>query len=160
MEHAEFPIMDGGRAVGTLQLRQDGLYTVLTAAAENTGCLTRLYLSGGGETVCLGVMTPIDGRLTLTRRLTKLELKPLPKRIELVSLRPPEQRQVPAPAPGPDAEPQPASAAPLWKVCPDGSLIRCDGSGTLIALPASLRRFPPGLRLMRINGREYLVFRY
>ena len=42
---------------------------------------------------------------------------------------------------------------------PDGSLTAFDGCCRLVALPAELRQKPPGLRLLRLEGREYMVFR-
>ena len=48
----------------------------------------------------------------------------------------------------------------LWTARRDGSLIARSGGCCLVALPARLRSVPPGARLRRIGGREYLVFRY
>lgn len=83
---------------------------------------------------------------------------------------------LPAPAPAlepdpepepelqPQPEPRPASTmeppALIWQERRDGSLVAKEGSHTLLALPARLRRAPQGADLRRIGGREYLVFRY
>ena len=48
----------------------------------------------------------------------------------------------------------------LWTARRDGSLIARSGERYLVALPASLRSLPPGARLRRIGGREYLLFVY
>ena len=48
----------------------------------------------------------------------------------------------------------------LWTARRDGSLIARVGEHYLVALPASLRSLPPGARLRRIGGREYLLFVY
>lgn len=48
----------------------------------------------------------------------------------------------------------------LWFRRPDGSLTAYDGVSTLLALPAVLRRRPRGAVLRKIEGVEYLVFRY
>lgn len=76
----------------------------------------------------------------------------------------------PAPAPepepqaSPETEPQAASTVEppplIWQERRDGSLIAREGSHTLLALPARLRRAPQGADLRRIGGKEYLVFRY
>ena len=48
----------------------------------------------------------------------------------------------------------------LWTARRDGSLIARVGEHYLVALPASLRSLPPGARLRRIGGRDYLLFVY
>ena len=48
----------------------------------------------------------------------------------------------------------------LWTARRVGSLIARVGEHYLVALPASLRSLPPGARLRRIGGREYLLFVY
>lgn len=66
------------------------------------------------------------------------------------------EEEAPAPAAtGPPAE----GPGLLWFSRPDGSLSAFDGRSLLLALPARLRQRPAGLRLMQIDGREYLVFR-
>lgn len=154
MDLEEYNITDGERIVGRLCLRRDGLYTLLEARAEAGGDITRLYVCGGGSCTCLGVMLPEGGRVTLRRRLSKLELRALPQPIEGVSIRPPEEKAPPSPAPAAEA------AVAEWRPMPDGSLVRLESDGRYIALPAKLRRTVPGIRLTIINGREYLVFRY
>ena len=47
----------------------------------------------------------------------------------------------------------------LWFSRPDGSLTAFDGLSRLIALPACLRQTSPGVRLVHISGRDYMVFR-
>ena len=70
----------------------------------------------------------------------------------------------PEPEPQPQPEPQAASTVEpptlIWQERRDGSLVAKEGSHTLLALPARLRRAPQGADLRRIGGREYLVFRY
>lgn len=76
----------------------------------------------------------------------------------------PEPQPEPEPAPQPEPEPQAASTVEpptlIWQERRDGSLVAKEGSHTLLALPARLRRAPQGADLRRIDGREYLVFRY
>lgn len=162
MDFQEHIISDGERGVGRLRLRRDGLYTLLEASAEAGGDITRLYVCGGGKCVCLGVMLPEEGGVTLRRRLSKLELRALPQPIEGVFTRPPEEKAPPSPAPAPEekAPPSPAPAVAEWRPMPDGSLVRLGSDGRYIALPAKLRRPVPGIRLTLIEGKEYLVFRY
>lgn len=161
MELGKYIITDGNRSVGTLSLRRDGLYTLLEASAETREGLTRLYISGGGQSACLGLMTPDSGLVKLRRRLSRLELKNLPERIETASTCPPENTPKSRPKPAeekPDA--QPATPVKGWRPMPDGSLVLSKPDGKYLALPAKLRRVPPGIRLCVINGQEYLVFRY
>ena len=76
----------------------------------------------------------------------------------------PQPQPEPEPAPPPEPEPQVASTVEpptlIWQERRDGSLVAKEGSHTLLALPARLRRAPQGADLRRIGGREYLVFRY
>lgn len=159
MELGKYIITDGTRGVGTLSLRQDGLYTLLDASAEPREGLTRLYISGGGKSACLGLMVPEGRFVKLRRRLSKLELKNLPEKIELVSIRPPEKLPETS-APEKEPEEQPTAPAESWQPMPDGSLVLKAAEGKFLALPAKLRRKPPGVRLYVINGHEYLLFRF
>ena len=94
-----------------------------------------------------------------------LELIPLPAPAPALE---PEPQPEPEPAPQPEPEPQPepqltSTMEPptlIWQERRDGSLVAKEGSHTLLALPARLRRAPQGADLRRIGGREYLVFRY
>ena len=93
------------------------------------------------------------------------ELIPLPAPAPALE---PEPQPEPEPAPQPEPEPQPepqltSTMEPptlIWQERRDGSLVAKEGSHTLLALPARLRRAPQGADLRRIGGREYLVFRY
>ena len=73
-----------------------------------------------------------------------------------------EPEPEPQPEPEPEPEPKSTTAPPtlIWQERRDGSLVAKEGSHTLLALPARLRRAPQGADLRRIGGREYLVFRY
>ena len=75
-----------------------------------------------------------------------------------------EPQLEPEPAPPPEPEPQVASAVEpptlIWQERRDGSLVAKEGGHILLALPARLRRVPPGAHLRQIGGRDYLVFRY
>lgn len=48
----------------------------------------------------------------------------------------------------------------LWFSCPDGTLTAFDGRGSIVAIPAELRRDAPGAVIKKINGRIYMLFRY
>ena len=61
-------------------------------------------------------------------------------------------------APGP--EPGTEESGLVWTARRDGSLIARKGEHYLVALPARLRSVPPGARLRRIGGRDYLLFVY
>ena len=152
--------------------------------------LLRLWIHGGGESAYLGLMEPGDGGLTLARRFSALERRKLPKQIAYASDRErPEQNSLhniePKPEPAPEQEeteeeshsttenrasgtdrcPWPAPVAEetgdlLWLRRADGTLTAHDGISTLLALPAALRTKPRGTVLRRIEGKDYLVFRY
>ena len=157
----EYPILIEGQAVGTLTETAEGLYTVFRADCTLRAGLIRLWLHGGGRSAPLGLLAPCGGRLTLTRRLSRLERQALPAPIEEVSDRPaPRAAPARSPARTPPSHaperPAPPAAAEAWTPLPDGSLI-ADGR---IALPACLSPSSPlAGRVQRIGGREYLVFR-
>lgn len=134
----DVPIYVNGRAAGRLAIRQEGLYTVFTASLPPMEGLTRLWVFGGGQSGCLGLMAPGPEGLRLIRRLTKLERRRLPAVIDCAAAMPP--------------------SGDGWTERVDGSLV--DPVRRLIALPARLRRETPGLRLLGRNGRMYLVFHY
>ena len=149
----EYPILIEGRACGRLTESRDGLYTVFRAECPRRDGLIRLWLHGGGQSACLGVVSPCGERLVLTRRLSRLARAEFPARIEYASDRPEAGAEVREPRPAPPPEP-PKEA---WRALPDGSLIAADGR---IALPAALPPSSPlAGHLLTIGGRDYLVFR-
>lgn len=48
----------------------------------------------------------------------------------------------------------------LWFSRPDGTLTAFDWRGSIVAIPAELRRDAPGAVIKKINGRIYMLFRY
>ncbi len=60
----------------------------------------------------------------------------------------------------PSPEPGAEGSDLVWTARRDGSLIARKGEHYLVALPARLRSVPPGARLRRIGGRDYLLFVY
>ena len=72
----ELPIYIGGREAGRLLVAQEGLYTRLTADCGPGEGLVRLWLHGGGRCVYLGLLVPEDGRLRLSKRLSRAALPP------------------------------------------------------------------------------------
>lgn len=76
----------------------------------------------------------------------------------------PDEQAWPLVEPEPQPEVQPAGPVEpsmlLWQERRDGSLVAKEGGHILLALPARLRRVPPGAHLRQIGGRDYLVFRY
>ena len=156
----EYPIYIEGRQSGTLTESTEGLYTVFRADCPKRGGLIRLWLHGGGQSACLGLLAPRGDRLVLTRRLSRQARAAFPGTIERVSDQPwAAQSGSPASAP-PPPEPSPTRdelELEGWRALPDGSLIAADGRR---ALPASLPPSSPlAPHLLRIGGRDYLVFR-
>lgn len=73
-------------AAGTLNMTQDGLYTVFEAEVPGiTDRLVRLWAHGQGQSVYLGVMQPWSGGLYLQRKLTRLQRAAFPDPVEYVS---------------------------------------------------------------------------
>lgn len=160
-----YPIQGYAPEEGWLRLERAGLYTLLEARLPASGQLTRLWAVGrGGDQAYLGLLVPEGDGLYLRRRLSAAEMKKLPAELACASTREPETEVEPEPGVEmePEPEPEPEEAEEdglLWFARPDGSLTAFDGRGTLLALPARLRRTPPGVRLMHIEGRDYLIFR-
>lgn len=164
----EYPLMIKGEARGTLSEREDGLFTVFEATAFDVDTLVRLSVYGGGKEGYLGVMQPWSGGMYLSRRMTRRERAALPAAIEYAA--PAGERR------GTGAgirEAAPASAETaevdenadeddglIWYSRPDGTLTAFDGHGSLIALPADMRREAEGAVMREINGRRYMLFRY
>lgn len=166
-----YPIQGYAPEEGWLRLEQAGLYTLLEARLPASGELTRLWAVGrGGDWAYLGLPVPEGDGLILRRRLSAAEMKKLPAELAYASTREPEPELEPEteqePETGADLEPEPEEEPEepeedglRWFTRPDGSLTAFDGRGTLLALPARLRQTPPGVRLARIEGRDYLIFR-
>ena len=165
----EYPIFLGGERAGTLFERAEGLYTVFEAQLPGQSArLLRLWVHGEGESASLGVPEPKAGGLFLTRRLSSTERGRFPKAIAFAS----EEKSLhntknaePAGEAMLDRCPWPAPVSQetgdlLWLRRTDGSLTAHDGVSSLLALPAALKRTPPGAVLRHIEGRDYLVFRY
>ena len=141
----EYPVVIGAEPSGTLTERVEGLYTVFHADCPLRRGLIRLWLHGGGQSVCLGLLSPCGDRLVLTRRLSRLARAAFPAEITLVSDRP-EAAELPSPPESGD-----------WRPLPDGSLVAPDGRR---AIPAALPGTSPlSAHLRQIGGRSYLVFR-
>jgi hypothetical protein len=66
-----YKIFQHGCAVGQVALQKDGLYWQVEARCGlPAGEPLRLYAGTGGRSVCLGVLIPEDGGLSLRRRLS------------------------------------------------------------------------------------------
>lgn len=165
----EYPLIIQGEKQGALSVERDGLYTRMEAWTETGGQLRRIWVHGGGRAGYLGVLQPWSGGMYLRRRLSRRELEAFPESIEYASDEPgagessaiPQARpQDPEPAPAAEAEEAIPDEELLWLRRPDGSLTAFNGHCSLLALPAELRRGGEGTVLRRINGREYMVFRY
>ena len=158
----EYPIFIEGQQSGSLTERADGLYTVFHAECPRRDGMIRLWLHGGGQSACLGLLAPRGDRLVLTKRLSRQARGGYPRLIESVSDQPrPSKAAKPASAPPPSKpapapEPEDPEHSP-WRAMPDGSLIAADGRR---AIPAALPPFSPlAPHLITVGGREYLVFR-
>ena len=153
----EYPIYIEGRRSGTLTESMEGLYTVFRADCPRRNGMIRLWLHGGGQSACLGLLTPRGERLVLTRRLSRRARAAFPRTIELVSDQPRsarvQQPSLPPPESARGQEPESAQ----WRPLPDGTLLAADGRR---AIPAALPPDSPlAPHLLRIDGRDYLVFR-
>ena len=148
----DIPIYDGGREIGRLALRREGLYTVLEAFLPAQKGLRRLWVSGGGKSAELGLCEPREDGLHFRRAYSRAAFEALPSPLERAAL---DAAPVPAKPAAPPPPPREAEDAG-WLALPDGTLV-CPAR-RLLALPCALRKMRAGLRLRRIGGQDYLIF--
>ena len=161
-----WPVMFGGREIGSLRAYARGAMTVFEAEAADPGGVLRLSVYGGGREGYLGVMSPSgEGRVALRRSLSRAVLRGFPERIEYAApsgeAAPAPEPEKPAPEPVSEPEPEPEPEDGLiWYSSPDGTLSAHDGRRLLVALPADDARVPAwaGDVVRYINGRKYVVF--
>ena len=161
-----WPVMFGGREIGSLRAYARGAMTVFEAEAADPGGVLRLSVYGGGREGYLGVMSPAgEGRGALRRSLSRAVLRGFPERIEYAApsgeAAPAPEPEKPAPEPVSEPEPEPEPEDGLiWYSSPDGTLSAHDGRRLLVALPADDARVPAwaGDVVRYINGRKYVVF--
>lgn len=161
-----WPVMFGGREIGSLRAHERGTMTVFEAEAADPGGVLRLSVYGGGREGYLGVMSPAgDGRVALRRSLSRAALRGFPERIEYAAPSgeaapaPKPEKPAPEPVSEPEPEPEPEDGL-IWYSSPDGTLSAHDGRRLLVALPADDARVPAwaGDVVRYINGRKYVVF--
>ena len=161
-----WPVMFGGREIGSLRAHARGAMTVFEAEAADPGGVLRLSVYGGGREGYLGVMSPAgEGRVALRRSLSRAALRGFPERIEYAApsgeAAPAPEPEKPAPEPVSEPEPEPEPEDGLiWDSSPDGTLSAHDGRRLLVALPADDARVPAwaGVVVRYINGRKFVVF--
>ena len=161
-----WPVMFGGREIGSLRAHERGAMTVFEAEAADPGGVLRLSVYGGWREGYLGVMSPAgDGRVALRRSLSRAALRGFPERIEYAAPSgeaapaPKPEKPAPEPVSEPEPEPEPEDGL-IWYSSPDGTLSAHDGRRLLVALPADDARVPAwaGDVVRYINGRKYVVF--
>ena len=167
-----YPVIISGDTVGELRVTRRGLYTVFETRFPDPspGELFRLSVYGDGEGY-LGVMTPENGEVSISRRFSRAAMSVLPDKIVFagrsgITLTPePEPESEPEPAHEPEPEPPPEPAAAnagdtLWRRLSGGYLMTGTGDSGYIAVPAGAPGVPAGRALSRrvIEGREYMIF--
>ena len=153
-------VQGGGREayLGVLQPGEEGLYLRRRLSRRELADFPQVIEQASDQQ-----LPPQEVNITHEPQALALALLPAP-----APALEPEPQPEPEPAPQPEPEPQPepqltSTMEPptlIWQERRDGSLVAKEGSHTLLALPARLRRAPQGADLRRIGGREYLVFRY
>ena len=96
-------IVDGGREIGRLEIRSEGLYRVLEARCTYRPGVQRLWLCGDSGCACLGVLAPEGAYLTLRKRLSRSAFEALPQPLRRAALQP-ETPKPPPPQPMPDGK--------------------------------------------------------
>ena len=177
-----YPIMIDGTLAGKLTVTAQGARTVFSAECRLLPGIIRISVYGGGKEGYLGVLVPEDGKLTLKKTMSPVQLRDFPAVIdcadraglaaqyceeavpESAEAEPTPEEAAPQIVPEPQTPELPADEAEddlYWYSSPDGALVRFDGERNLIALPAGDPRIPEGRGGQRrtVDGREYMVFR-
>ena len=159
-----YPILDGEKAAGSLEVSPRGGYLRFRASCRvPERALWRLAARGGAGEADLGALAPEGGLWRLDRRFSPAELRAMGlERIEECRLRRPSPAGwTPEPEPGRLLE-----EGPLRRLCASvrGALTRRGEEGLLLALPLmETEPFPlmPVFCLgtfRRLEGKPYLVF--
>ena len=148
----EYPLLVDGKRAGTLDVREDGLFTVFDAHCEKKTGILKISVYGGGMEGYLGIMQPGHDGLYLRRRFSKAQMKDFPPKIEYAA---PAGTKIKS-----ECKKSVQTQGLYWYRYSDGSLICRDGSGFIIALPARLKKPAPGAVLREIDGQLYMLFRY
>ena len=98
----DYPIRDGHETIGTLTVREEGLFRVFRARCAYREGVRRLWLCGEGEPVCLGVLQPQHACLLLEKRLSRAACAALPRPLAFAALA----------RPAPESSPEKTSPAP------------------------------------------------
>ena len=153
------PLLQGGREIGTVRVREEGLYLRFTARMN--GCtegIRRAYLQFENGEQLLGVMEPDGSGMCCTRCFAKQQLCRLGA-LCAASLRGRDEicwQSYDGRLPG-------RFAAQIRKT---GSLQRREGDSILLALPYSADAPFPLTELFclasfsQIDGRDYIVYRF
>lgn len=185
----EYEVKHNDRTVGTLKVEREGLMTVFEARTRRLEGVQRLWVCGEDKCAYLGVLIPAGTELCLRRKLSRRDMAAFPEKILYAATAEPkyaarprrgaeEEKSAPAAkvakpdketalkaAPEPEKRPEKKPAVPqkeqgrVWERASMGTLVACCGGVIYTAIPATLRRAAPGVRLETINGREYIVFR-
>ena len=148
---------------GRLETHNEGLYTAFEARVSEAEGLMRLWFKSRGRIFPLGVMKPCGSSAYLKRRFSRLQMQAFPGLPEEAYIMPADEKTVSAVSAAAETEVRTAAEAGTSaekRSFSDGSILISDSSGKWLALPAELRKKVPGLRLRKIGGREYILFRY
>ena len=103
----KIPVLEGQQMIGSVSIREEGLYRVISARVGLRPGVQRLWLCSGTQGACLGVLAPEAGFLRLEKRLSRAAWAALPAPLTHAALS--------APAPhidAPAAPPSPPSQTP------------------------------------------------
>lgn len=155
----EYPLILSGERAGSIEVHQEGLFTVFTARCGPLSRLLRISVYGGGKEGYLGIMQPWHGGLCLKRKFSRSQMKDFPEKIEYAGAAGLSSSAA-SPKLAERHQPQSAGRGLCWYRYSDGSLICRDGGSYIIALPASPGKYAKGTVLREIEGRLYMLFRY
>lgn len=157
----QYPVYEKGREIGTLNMWQQGLYTLLEASLPKKQGLYRLWLIGQDGNYCLGLLEPTDSGRYIRRSLSREAARRLPRNIEyalcteskaVFRLRKPQHQEQ-------EQRIKTNLTSSLnWKAIDRGCYLSSDSLSALIAIPTTIRQ-DARLRIVMIKGCPYMVFR-
>jgi len=145
-----YPFYYKGKLSGTFSVTESGIFSILRAEGENIDeKILRLSVYGEGKEYYLGIADVKNGEVRFEKKLSRSEMKNLPKVIEYA-----------AESDHRTTETGVGRKVKGWVRRKDGSLWTNDGISDIVALPAELRSKTGKEKIKVIDGVTYMLFRY
>ena len=75
----QYKLEQAGEVIGSVDVGREGLYLHFSCRCDLCGeVMYQLFLCTGAETLCLGLLVPMDGRFGLEKRIAAGKIQPGP----------------------------------------------------------------------------------